>query len=99
MNLAKLFCMGLFTLIVAIPAIACDKDEIKHAEDSITHYLSVRPMAADTAPGIHYTWIAGNEDVSVSCTVRALENLEIQGYVERARAGENTIVWRKKRNL
>jgi hypothetical protein len=69
---------------------------IAAAAQAIREYLTVRPCAADTAEGIHAYWIQwGESPEMIEVTEAALLELEQQGFVERAAAG-NRLLWRRR---
>ncbi|MDQ1812059.1 hypothetical protein RBA41_01965 [Massilia sp. CCM 9210] len=61
----------------------------------IRDYLSRRPLASDTAEGIHQWWICWlTTPEAISVTMAALELLETDGLLERRKSGTR-ILWRR----
>lgn len=62
---------------------------------AIQRYLDRRPASADTAEGIHASWIRSHgEEDSVEVTLAALDFLRIAGVVESNMTG-NREIWRR----
>jgi hypothetical protein len=62
---------------------------------ALARYLSLHPMASDTAPGIARWWLHDPEDVSELGVLLALEWLESQQLLERAAAPDGRVCFRR----
>jgi len=71
-----------------------DKQLVLAVAAQIRDYLSRRPLASDTAEGIHQWWICWDTTPeAISVTMAALDQLETHGFLER-RKSCNRILWR-----
>ncbi|MDB5046464.1 MAG: hypothetical protein JWQ08_2514 [Deinococcus sp.] len=74
-----------------------NEDLVRFASNEITNYVHARPASADTVEGIHLGWIQwpGTPE-QVAVTLAALEQLEMDGFMQRVVAG-NRDIWRRRR--
>lgn len=77
---------------------ATTHDDIAYAKESIRRYLETRPNSADTLEGIHQWWINWpSYPPIIEVTLAALEQLQLEGFVESIKIG-NQLIWRKVLN-
>jgi hypothetical protein len=75
-----------------------DKQLVIAVAAQIRDYLSSRPLASDTAEGIHQWWICwGPTPESISVTMAALDLLETNGFLNRCTFG-NRQLWRRRQS-
>ncbi|MFB9992093.1 hypothetical protein ACFFLM_08990, partial [Deinococcus oregonensis] len=75
-----------------------DEDLIRFASNEIINHVNANPESADTVQGIHQWWIQWPNAAALPTVTRAaLEQLELEGFLQRLVVGGRE-VWRRRRD-